>query len=83
VLPTVFIKKKHEVLNSKSEARSSKQIRITQCSNVQNKLNNNENILFWSFETGNPPAGWESEGPILKIVSDFDIRISDLKIEQM
>jgi len=54
----VFTKEWHEVLNSKSEARSSKwfdqlttlsqvegQIRITQCSNVQNKLNNTEKYL--------------------------------------
>jgi hypothetical protein len=36
---------------------------------------------FLSFETGDPPAGWgvrRTNLENLRIVSDFDIRISDL-----
>jgi hypothetical protein len=38
------------------------------------------NLMFWSFETGDPLAGWgvrRTNFENLKIVSDLDIRISD------
>jgi hypothetical protein len=39
-------------------------------------------FCFGHLKLGTRPQGGESEGPILKIVSDFDIRISDFEIEQ-
>ena len=57
---------KFEILNPKHETNPNFKF-----SNVQNKVNKN-NVVFWSCETGVPPAGWGVRR------TNFDIRISDL-----
>ena len=61
--------------NSKSEARSTKQIQNSNVQMFKTELLKNTCLVFGSFETGAPPKGWGVRRTILKIRICFGFRI--------